>query len=272
MKKFSIVIPAYNVEKYVKNAIKSVKSQTFKDYEIVVVEDCSIDNTLSILKEEIDIKLIEHEKNKGLGGARNSGIKNSEGEYIIFLDADDMLYDDTILKKLNNTIGDNTYDIVYSGFEARGTRNFMFIPTEEECTKAYRLAKNKFVSVCAGCWNRKFLIENNILFKENVVYEDVFFMFLAICNSNTYILANYPTFIYNTGREGSLTTKKQFKQVYDTIACIEHLCKLKDEIDKSYIPYLSERIEEQKNRLVVRLQRVIDIEFKENGEENEYKS
>ena len=266
MKKFSIIIPAYNVENYVENAIESVKSQTFKDYEIVVVEDCSTDNTLDVLKKRSDIKLIEHGKNKGLGGARNSGIQNSEGEYIIFLDADDVLYDNTILEKLNNTIGNNVYDIVYSGFEAKGTRNFLFIPKEEECTKEYRLGKNKFVSVCAGCWNRKFLIENNILFKENVVYEDVFFMFLAVCKSNTYTLANYPTFIYNTGREGSLTTKKQFKQVYDTVSCIEHLCKLKEEINESYVPYLLERIEEQKNRLFVRLDRVIDIEFERNGD------
>lgn len=263
MNKFSIIVPAYNVSEYITECIDSIKKQTFKDYEIVVVEDCSTDNTLEILKGMDGIKLVAHEKNKGLGGARNSGISTATGEYIIFLDSDDYLYDENVLEKLNKTIGNENIDIVYSGFEARGARNFSFIPTKEQCEKEYRLAKNKYISVCAGCWSRELLNKHNIRFKEGVIYEDVYFMFYATAKSNTFKLAEYPTFIYRAGREGSLTTKKQFKQVHDTLTCIENLCELKEKIDKKYFPCLIERIMEQQDRMVVRLQRVIDMDFKE---------
>lgn len=264
MIRFSVVIPAYNVSNYIENCINSVKNQSFKNYEIIVVEDCSTDSTLEILGKISGIKLVKHEENRGLGGARNSGIEASRGEYILFLDSDDTLYDYNTLENLNETIGESYADIVYSGFEAKGSKNFVFLPTEEECKKEYRLAKNKYVSVCAGCWNREFLLNNKVLFKEGVIYEDVLFMFEAIAKSKTYKLAKYPTFIYNTGREGSLTTKKQFKQIYDTLLCIENLCKLKDSVDKRYIPYLLERINEQKERLPIRLDRVINQELKIN--------
>lgn len=100
--KVSVVITAYNVEKYIEKAINSVLNQTYKDIELVVVEDCSTDNTLKIIKDlqksdtTFSINLVQHLKNVGAGLSRRDGIKASTGDFIMLLDADDWLNEDYI--------------------------------------------------------------------------------------------------------------------------------------------------------------------------------
>ena len=98
----SVIIPAYNVEKYIRNAIDSVLGQTYKDIEIIVVDDGSTDGTKKSLEPYIkDNKIIYlYQNNRGLSGARNSGIKTAKGEYIALLDADDLFYPSKIEKQL----------------------------------------------------------------------------------------------------------------------------------------------------------------------------
>ena len=88
---FSVVIPLYNKEKYIKRAINSVLKQTFRNFEIIVVNDASTDNSLSVVKSIKDkrIKIFDRTRNMGPHFARNCGIKNAKGKYIAFLDADD---------------------------------------------------------------------------------------------------------------------------------------------------------------------------------------
>lgn len=100
--KVSVVITAYNVEKYIKKAINSVLNQTYKNIEIIVVEDCSTDNTLKFIKglQKSDlafpINLVQHKENVGAGLSRRDGIKASTGDFIMLLDADDWLNKDYI--------------------------------------------------------------------------------------------------------------------------------------------------------------------------------
>ena len=89
---FSVIIPLYNKEKFIGNAVKSVLVQTFVDFEIIIVEDCSTDKSLEIVTaiKSDNIKIIQHENNKGLSASRNTGIKNAIANYVAFLDADDV--------------------------------------------------------------------------------------------------------------------------------------------------------------------------------------
>jgi glycosyltransferase involved in cell wall biosynthesis len=89
---FSVIIPLYNKDKYVENTLKSILNQTFTDYEIIIINDCSTDKSVEKVKPFLsaNIKLIEHTENKGLSAARNTGIHNASAEYITFLDADDL--------------------------------------------------------------------------------------------------------------------------------------------------------------------------------------
>src|SRR5690554_5458375 len=90
----SIVIPLYNVEQYVDECLESVRQQTYENLEIIVVEDCSTDNSLKALEPYLAderVRLIQHEQNGGLSAARNTGIEAATGEYLMFVDSDDVV-------------------------------------------------------------------------------------------------------------------------------------------------------------------------------------
>lgn len=93
---FSVIIPLYNKENFVLNTIKSVMNQTFTDYEIIIIEDCSTDKSLEIVSkiENDTLRIIKHEKNKGLSASRTTGINNANATYLAFLDADDLWKED----------------------------------------------------------------------------------------------------------------------------------------------------------------------------------
>lgn len=116
--KISIVITAYNVGKFIERAVKSVLSQTYKDIEVVIVEDCSTDNTKEIIeqlaKEDDRIKIIYHIENKGAGWGRRDGIEASTGDYFITVDGDDWL-DETFIESLVKKAEESDADIVSGG-------------------------------------------------------------------------------------------------------------------------------------------------------------
>lgn len=105
MYKVSIIIPIYNVEQYLAQCLDSVINQTYKNIEIICVNDCSLDNSFRILdeysKNDKRIKIINRENNGGLSAARNTGLDNASGKYIYFLDSDDWIDLDYIEKMLN---------------------------------------------------------------------------------------------------------------------------------------------------------------------------
>ncbi|SHG35881.1 Glycosyl transferase family 2 [Flavobacterium fluvii] len=102
---FSIIIPLYNKEKYIENALKSILKQTVTDYEIIIVDDGSTDKSREIASKYVSnkIRIIDHFENKGLSAARNTGIKNAKSNYVTFLDADD-LWHSNYLQTIKNLI------------------------------------------------------------------------------------------------------------------------------------------------------------------------
>lgn len=120
---FSVIIPLYNKEPFVENTIKSILNQTFSDYEILIVNDCSTDLSVGKIKPFLSesIRLIEHSQNNGLSAARNTGIANASSNYITFLDADD-IWKPTFLETIHNLISEfpeakifgTNYEEVYS--------------------------------------------------------------------------------------------------------------------------------------------------------------
>lgn len=111
MCKFSIIIPCYNEEKNIRRCLNSIFCQTLdkKKYEVIVIDDGSQDNSINIIK-EFDLRLFNSNR-LGAGGARNIGINNAIGEYIILLDADDYLYNNDVLEKLDNRLTNK--DVVF---------------------------------------------------------------------------------------------------------------------------------------------------------------
>ena len=113
----SVIIPVYNNSKYLKECIDSVINQTYKKLEIIIVDDCSTDGSIDIIKSYNDkrIKTIFHKKNKGSASTRNDGIKSASGRYLAFIDSDDYWELDKILKQVK-FIKDNNYHFIYSNY------------------------------------------------------------------------------------------------------------------------------------------------------------
>ena len=103
MAKISVVLPIYNVGKYIEKCLESIQNQTFKDFEAICVDDCGTDNSIEIAQRFIEkdsrFKLVRHEHNRGLSAARNTGIDMATGEYIVFIDSDDWV-EPTLLEKI----------------------------------------------------------------------------------------------------------------------------------------------------------------------------
>lgn len=255
--KFSIIIPVFNNEKFIRGCLESIISQTYKNLEIIVVDDCSTDDTKKVLQEYDCIKILSTKENSRQGAARNIGLDNCSGDYILFVDSDDSLYDENVIEKIADKILNTDFpDLIYLGMKIIGKRQMEIIPNEENSKKEYRLSENPFINVNTICWKRDLIENNNIRFPERIRYEDVYFAFLAIEKSEKYEHMDIIYYLYNN-REDSSTTNYSLEQVKDTIKLIEKLFELYDKIDKSNFEFLSKRIIQQEQRANVRLERAI---------------
>lgn len=182
----SIIVPMYNVENYLVDCIGNIKIKDI-DYEIIMVNDGSPDNSLEVAKflglTNQKIKVISQE-NRGLGGARNSGINAAIGKYILFLDADDILVKQNY-NFLKNTEEDiiefsskniNSVGKTLSSFKSRNIFNMRGVE--------YCLNSSTMFSACNKLYKKSYLIDNNLWFKEKIYIEDFEF------NSRAFFLAN----------------------------------------------------------------------------------
>ena len=119
----SIITPSYKSEKFISQTIESVLSQTYKNWEMIIVDDCSPDNSYEIIEDYVKkdnrIKLIKLEKNSGPAVARNTAIKESRGRYIAFLDADDLWIPEKLEKQIN-FMKENDLSFTYSAYDLIG--------------------------------------------------------------------------------------------------------------------------------------------------------
>ena len=240
--KFTVAISAYNIENYVKRAIDSVLNQTFKNYELLVIDDCSTDSTVEVIKQVVgqNAKILQTKKNSGTAAAsRNIAIENAQGEYLLFLDGDDELYSNETLKEIDEHIKENKYDIIYLGYENVGhTENYYRISNKENSTREARLICDESFSVSSKVWNVEFLRNNNIRFKEGMYYEDELFSIKSNILSKVTTYGEFPIFKYHRNREGSVMTKPTIKKCsdwYRMVAEVTDLYEITPEEDRKYL-------------------------------------
>lgn len=265
----SVIIPAYNAKDYIKDCLNSILNQTYNNIEIIVVDDCSTDNTVEIVKSiDSNIKLFSTPKNSRQGAARNIGIDHATGDYILFVDSDDTLSNNQIIEKVVHKLEEeNNPDILYLGFKMVGRRDLEIIPDEENTQKPFRLGENKYINVFSICWKTDLVKSNNIRFLEGIMYEDVYFCFLGMEKAKTYSYMSDIFYIYNN-RDDSTTTNYTFNQARDTIILISKLFELFDVIDEENKPYLEQRINQQAARAKVRLDRALESNFEKKKRAN----
>ena len=258
-KKFSIIISAYNIETYIERAIKSVLEQTFENYELIIVNDCSKDKTLEKIQNFKDerIIVINNEKNVGLGAVRNIGIAKAQGEYIVHLDGDDALYENTTLEKIDKLIDNDTPDIIYLGFKDVGGFNKVHLSTAENSTKEARLTCDINFSVPSKSWRREFLLKNNIKFMENIYYEDMVYSTTATILAKSYKYGDFPSFKYYRNRKGSIMSTPSIRRCSDMYRMLAYLMDLYDITPDEYKPYLLSFIENETESLPLRVEAIL---------------
>ena len=258
MPKVSVIVPVYNVEEYLRQALDSVVNQTLEDLEIICVDDCSTDNSLDILKEyaskDSRFKIYQQKENQGQGVARNIALDMATGEYIMFLDPDDWL-DIHACEIAYNKIKKNNNDIVFFNFNYyKETPNtiiikksqhlkFLYDYLDNDDIKLYEIEGLTFTSAAIWCqiYNRKFLKDNNTKFSETRTCEDNPFYFTAICNAKSISVIMKEIYYYRmrVSTEAPYYIqhwKDVFKNKYLAYEVVKN-CSNSNIFLKAYIPY-----------------------------------
>ena len=195
-----IIIPAYNCSKTLARALDSLATQVNKNFNVILVDDCSSEDLLSILnqyKNKLDIKYIRNDKNIGCGMSRQRGIDEADAEYIAFLDADDILLPNAVDLWLHEI--KNKPEVIYTPYIPKTGRFWLTLNTSFP------------LYMCHGkCYNREFLIKNNIREIPEIYYnDDVYFNFLVFTLAEKIAISYEITHIYMI-TAGSITQDKNY--------------------------------------------------------------
>ncbi len=191
MLRLSIIVPFYNVEKYIEECIRTLYDQDIpqEEYEVICVDDCSPDGSRAIVerlqKEYPTLRLICHERNKKLGGARNTGLKAANGQYIWFVDSDDTI-SPNVLKTVLISAEKSGLDILQFDYHRANSFCQILEPDREiQVGENYLFENNsqKWYDKLSGAWlqifRREFLCKNELQFVEDVMFEDTDYLLHA---------------------------------------------------------------------------------------------
>ena len=225
---FSIIVPIYNVERYLEQCIESVLAQNYQNYELILVDDGSPDNSLDICtkyaKQHHNIAFIR-KVNGGLSDARNAGIKLARGEYLMFLDSDDYWEGTSILSDLAKISEGNPDLIVYDlTFRYKDNKKEYYPISKEGLTGDYiadfytLTSRNIFrPSACNKVVKRKIIIDNQLFFPKGKNHEDLDWSFNLTPYISNYALYDSYFYIYRAKRLGSITEFVKPKNTKDLI-------------------------------------------------------
>lgn len=219
----TIIIPVYNVEDYLIKCLESVSNQSYKNIEIIAVNDGSKDNSLDLLWKYKDIDdrlIIVDQSNKGLSGARNSAIEIATGEYIIFLDSDDFIKKELVEEVLKIIIK-NDADIAVYGYDkinekgqliARPNFGENIFDHDESLSKILSLSLSPMA--CNKMYKKSLFIKNNIFYPLSKLHEDIGTTYKLFWNAKK-IISTSKSYYYWIIRDGSITSKTTYKHVND---------------------------------------------------------
>lgn len=236
--KISVIVPVYNAANYIAKCIQSVQNQTFSSWELILIDDGSQDNSLDIIRrfaiEDDRIKVI-HQENSGAGMARNNGIENAIGDYIVFLDSDDY-----ISEKYLSLLSSHNEDVVFIDVEAVDEGGN--VVRREYLSQYKNMDKDDFMRAqMTGKINwggvrkavkRKIIDTNNIRYSDHKVGEEALFTYSSVFNSKTIGFIEKPVYFY-IQRADSLSHAK----IDDPWGEVALALKAKTKENGSYIKY-----------------------------------
>lgn len=229
----SVIVPVYNAEKYLRKCIDSVLAQTYENYEILLIDDGSTDNSLIICneyKEKNNKVKVFHKENGGASSARNVGLKEAKGKYIYFLDSDDWLREDA-LHKLIFTAHNEGADLVFCEANAiddinnkEYSGNYSY-KTKYETDRAIdimekMMKKKEFhVAIWMLLLDKRIIDDNNLLFREGIIYEDMIISYQFYCFAKRAAHVNEKLY-FRRYRENSVMTSKRTEKNLNSAATV----------------------------------------------------
>ena len=254
-KKFSIIIPNYNKEEYIEETLNSIFNQTYKNFEVIVIDDASSDNSIEKIN-KFDVKLF-HTKRKMAGGARNVGLDNATGDYILFLDSDDYFSSPTVLEELNNLITNE--DIIFLNY-TKDKFGEVTLVKEPKTSLEEKIENTTNLGCPTKCFKASILKE--IRFPEEKRYEDINFSLEALCKTEKYTYFEDSFFTYRKVPTSNTTAEIKDDTMIDILEELIKMYRLCTKYPKYKLNILS-RI--KKDRLKERLDILNhSLEFNEN--------
>lgn len=252
----SIIVPVYNVEKYIKKCILSLKNQTYKNIEIILVNDGSPDSSGQICDEEqqLDSRIVViHKENQGVSKARNAALDIMRGEYVTFLDGDDYVSDDYI-EQLYTAIEKENADISACG-HYRAYENGKLIPvfsdTDNPKNTLVMSGKDSLIDLyngktcSASSWGKLYKKElfENLRFPDYIMGEDTFVVYHIFIKANVVVHIKKPLYYY-VQRESSVTNHpSNYFKFYDYVRLYDHIMSCDPyKSDKRYFDALANRL------------------------------
>lgn len=241
--KISIIIPVYNVELYISRCVKSIIQQEDcgASLECILVDDCSPDNSMDIIhsltneyRGDIDFVFLEHQQNKGLSAARNTGVEAAHGDYILFVDSDDWLPQNSILSLVEVLVKNPDTDMITgNSYYAINNDDHPFTISERTYINNYQLRKDlfNFQNIICSAWNK--LIKAEIVkkhrFQEGIIYEDTHWTYSMFRDIAKAIIIPNVTYIYENNNPQSIinttakTEEKASKYLYSISIIGNHI-------------------------------------------------
>lgn len=252
MIKVSIIVPVYNIEKYIEDCLNSLVNQTIQDIEILVVNDGSTDNSQDIIEkyaQKYDNIKSYIKENGGLSDTRNFGLSKATGEYIVFIDGDDWI-EKNALELLYNSAKENDSDIVICDFEnvyENGNREIkqQIDTTIEDIQKAYMIA---MPSSCNKLFKKDFLNSIGFKFYTGIFYEDLAVYPIVASKAKKISYVNEPLYKYRIRSGSIMNQQKNTKKLLDIFTVFDYIEKginsienkenFEQEIEYIYIKHL----------------------------------
>lgn len=199
--KFTFIVPNYNKGEYITECLNSIYNQTYQNFEVIVIDDGSSDDSLEKINKFSVDKLLKTNRRQA-GGARNAGLKEATGDYIIFLDSDDYLASNDVLEHLANQI--NNEDVIFLDFtKKRSTGEFVYM-TEEDASLDDKIGNTELLGCPTKCFKRELL--KDIFFPECKRYEDIGFTLETLCKAKSYTNFKESFFIYRIVPNSNVTS------------------------------------------------------------------
>ena len=229
MSKVSVIIPVYNVEKYLSKCLDSVIEQTFKDIEIICINDGSTDNSQNILQEyakKDNRIMVVNQENSGLSVARNIGIAKASADYISFIDADDFIHPN-FLKILYNVIQETKSDIAGCNFQKiKGDSDIIPKPTTIKAivnTSPLQVLLHRKNYIHFNVWNKLYrrTVIRDVRFPEGICFEDWVFNTIVFDNAKNFAWINQPLYGYRITNNSIMRSSFNEKKLQDYVCGIK---------------------------------------------------